>query len=131
MEPRPERCATCRYFCQDVDPESRLYFDPKSGECRKNPPIDHYVWQKTRPYHWCGQWQSKDEGRALVWRPLKTHAFDERPVLLYGKSLQCKHTTMMVGYWNSAYAKWHDDGDRLFDREEFTHWMDLPSPPSS
>ena len=36
---------------------------------------------------------------------------------------------MIIGYWNAAFNKWHDDGDRLFEYDEFTSWMDLPDPP--
>ena len=36
---------------------------------------------------------------------------------------------MVVGYWNSGFKKWHDDGDQLVDRDEITDWMPLPDPP--
>lgn len=127
---RTELCANCRYFCQDLDPESRLYFDEKSGECRRNPPRDNFSWLRTRAYHWCGEWlpQTKEEAS---WQQLSTHPRDEKPVLLYKKDAFCRQYGVIVCYWNAAFNKWHDDGDRLFERNEFTAWKDLPDKPDS
>lgn len=128
METRKECCATCKFFCQEVDPENRLYFDNKSGECRLTPPVDHFVWRKTRPYHWCGEWKAREQ-RARGWQKISGHPNDESAVLLFRKGKFCKQSGMIVGYWNNAFKKWHDDGDQLLDREEITDWMALPEPP--
>jgi hypothetical protein len=128
MPTKQETCATCKFFSQDSDPESRMYFDTKSGECRRRPPRDHFSWTRTRPYHWCGEWRGADE-KALAWQKIASHKKDESPVLLYKKDAFCQQSGMIVGYWNSAFNRWHDDGDRLFDQNEFTEWMALPDPP--
>jgi hypothetical protein len=128
METRAKCCATCRFFCQEVDPENRLYFDSKSGECRAAPPIDHFVWRKTRPYHWCGGWQAQED-KLLVWKKISAHPQDDTPVILYRKDRFCKQSGMVIGYWNADFKKWHDDGDQLIDREDITGWIPLPEPP--
>jgi hypothetical protein len=130
MDRKRQQCANCRYFCQDIDPENRLYFDEKSGECRRYPPRDNFAWLRTRAYHWCGEWESKAQKDA-GWQRLSSHPMDERPVLLYKKDAFCRRSGVIVGYWNSAFAKWHDDGDRLFEFNEFTAWRELPEPPES
>ena len=56
---RRQLCSNCRFYCQDVDPENRLYFDERSGECRRNPPRDNFSWLRSRSYHWCGEWQPR------------------------------------------------------------------------
>jgi len=125
---KKEVCANCRFFCQEVDPENRPYFDEKSGECRRHPPRDNFSWMRTRAYHWCGEWAAKTE-KPLGWQSLSAHPQDERPVLLYQKGALCRRAGMIVGYWNTAFGKWHDDGDRLFEFHDFTAWMELPSAP--
>ncbi len=105
-----------------------MYFDDKSGECRRSPPRDHFTWQRTRSYHWCGEWRATEDDKP-DWQKLATHKKDANPVLLYRKDALCRQSGMIVGYWNSAFNKWHDDGDRLFDFTEFTDWMPLPAPP--
>jgi Protein of unknown function (DUF551) len=128
MVAKTKCCATCRFFCQEIDPENRLYFDGKSGECRANPPADHFIWKKTRPYHWCGMWQAP-ENKELMWSKISMHTQDEHPVLLFRRGKFCKQAGMVVGYWNSGFKKWHDDGDQLIDHNEITDWMPLPDPP--
>ncbi len=128
IKKRAKVCATCRYFCQEVDPENRLYFDEKSGECRATPPVDHFVWKKTRLYHWCGSWEAQEE-QQLIWKKISLHPQDGNPVLLYRKGKFCKQSGVVVGYWNAAFNKWHDDGDQLIDRDGITEWMPLPEPP--
>jgi hypothetical protein len=123
-------CANCRYFCQDVDTENRFYFDDKSGECRRHPPRENFSWFRTRAYHWCGEWQPQGT-RAAVWQRLSTHPKTDQAVLLYKAGAFCRQSGMIVGYWNSAFNKWHDDGDRLFEYGDFTAWMELPEPPES
>jgi hypothetical protein len=129
MQSRTKTCANCCFFCQDVDPESRLYFDSKSGECRATPPIDHFVWRKTRPYHWCGGWQAVEDKLPASWAKIGAHPKDDKPVLLYRENRFCKQAGMVIGYWNSSFKKWHDDGDQLIGSEEITDWMQLPEPP--
>lgn len=121
-------CASCRYYCQDIDPENRLYYDDKSGECRRHPPQSNFVWYRTRPLHWCGEWERQTE-KPPSWQRISTHAKDSKPVLLYKKDEFCKQSGMLVGYWNARFNKWHDDGDRLFEHNEFSHWVALPEPP--
>jgi Protein of unknown function (DUF551) len=128
MQTRMARCATCRYFCQEVEPENRAYFDSKSGECRLEPPVDHFVWKKTRPYHWCGQWAAPEE-KQLMWNKISAHSQDEAPVILFRKGKFCKQSGMVIGYWHKGFKKWHDDGDQLIDFDEITDWMVLPEPP--
>jgi hypothetical protein len=128
MQSRSKCCATCRFFCQDVDPESRLYFDANSGECRAYPPSDHFVWKKTRPYHWCGGWGAREE-KQPGWNKTATHPKDAKPVILYREKRFCKQAGMVIGYWNASFEKWHDDGDQLIDSGEITDWMPLPAPP--
>jgi hypothetical protein len=123
-------CGTCRFFCQDIDPENRNYFDAKSGECRRSPPRDNFSWSKTRSYHWCGDWQPYS-GKLAGWQRLSSHPRDDRPVLLYKKDGFCRQSGVIVGYWNSAFGKWHDDGDQLFEHNEFIAWMELPEPPDT
>jgi hypothetical protein len=130
METKHDCCATCRFFCQEVDPENRLYFDSKSGECRFAPPRDHFVWLKTRLYHWCGQWQSKED-RVRTWQKTSAHADGDEAVLLFRKDAFCQGGGMIVGYWNKGFKKWHDGGDQLLEREQISHWMTLPDPPVS
>jgi hypothetical protein len=130
IDRKTQLCSNCRFFCQDVDPENRYYFDEKSGECRRNPPHDNFAWVRTRSYHWCGDWQAQGS-KPGGWQRLSTHPRDERPVLLYKKDGFCRQSGMIVGYWNTAFGKWHDDGDRLFQPGEFTAWMELPDPPES
>lgn|GEM_PF-4545945 len=130
METRAECCANCRFFCQEVDAENRLYYDSKSGECRSGPPRDHFVWLKTRTYHWCGQWQSK-ERRVLSWRKVSSHPNNEEAVLLYRKQSFCNQSGIIVCTWNRSFNKWHDGGDQLFDREYVSDWMPLPEVPES
>jgi hypothetical protein len=130
LERKKELCSNCQFFCQDVDPENRLYFDEKSGECRRNPPRDNFSWHRTRAYHWCGEWQGKTSG-AAGWQRMSAHPKDSRPVLLFKKGGFCRQSGVIVGYWNTAFNKWHDDGDRLFEFNEFTAWMYLPAPPES
>lgn len=130
MDRNKQLCSNCRFFCQDVDPENRLYFDERSGECRRNPPRDNFSWQRARSYHWCGEWRSRGEGPA-GWQRMSEHPKDARPVLLYKKGAHCRQSGMIVAYWNAAFGKWHDDGDRLFEAGEFTAWMDLPMPPDA
>jgi hypothetical protein len=121
-------CATCRFYCQEIDPENRLYFDENSGECRRHPPQSNFVWFKTRPAHWCGEWQARSE-KSRTWQRVSTHSKDDRPVLLYKRGAFCKQSGMVVGYWNARFNKWHDDADGLFEHDDFSHWMDLPEPP--
>lgn len=128
IERKNQLCANCRYYCQDGDSENRLYFDEKSGECRRNPPHGNFSWFRTRSHHWCGEWEAQGSARAR-WARLSTHPRDDRPVLLYRKGGFCRQSGMIVAYWNSAFGKWHDDGDRLFEYNEFTGWMELPEPP--
>jgi hypothetical protein len=130
IDRKTQLCANCRFFCQDVDPENRYYFDEKSGECRRNPPHDNFAWVRTRSYHWCGDWQPPS-AKAAGWQRLSSHPRDNRPVLLYKKDGFCRQSGMIIGYWNAAFGKWHDDGDRLFENGEFTAWMELPDPPES
>jgi hypothetical protein len=130
IDRKTQLCSNCRFFCQDVDPENRYYFDEKSGECRRNPPHDNFAWVRTRSYHWCGDWQAQGL-KPGGWQRLSTHPRDERPVLLYKRDGFCRQSGMIVGYWNTAFGKWHDDGDRLFEPGEFTAWMELPDPPES
>ena len=125
---RKQLCSSCRFFCQDVDPEKRLYFDEKSGECRRHPPQDNFSWLRTRSFHWCGEWQPQSES-STDWQRLSSHPLDDRPALLYKRDAFCRQAGVIVGYWNAAFSKWHDDGDRLFEHAEFTAWMDLPKPP--
>ncbi|MEJ2118202.1 MAG: DUF551 domain-containing protein [Alphaproteobacteria bacterium] len=129
IDNKQQRCANCRYFCQDVDPESRLYFDEKSGECRRRPPHNNFSWWRTRSYHWCGEWEERADIKKRAWQRLSAHPRNEQPVLLYKRGALCKQSGMIVAYWNAAFSKWHDDGDRLFEYGEFTNWMDLPEPP--
>jgi hypothetical protein len=131
MDPKKQFCSNCRFFCQDADSESRLYYDEKSGECRRQPPHANFSWVRTRPHHWCGEWQPRALGPATVWQRLSAHPKDDRPVLLYKHGAFCRQSGMIVAYWNSAFGKWHDDGDRLFEYNEFVAWMELPKPPSS
>ena len=128
IERQQQSCATCRFYCQTIDPENRLYFDENSGECRRHPPRGSYIWHKTRPTHWCGEWQPQSE-KARTWQRVATHGKDDAPVLLYKKGAFCKQSGMLIGYWNARFNKWHDDGDRLFEHDEFSHWMALPEPP--
>lgn len=124
------RCANCRYFCQEIDPENRAYFDDRSGECRRRPPHNNFAWCRTRLYHWCGDWEAQT-AQAPGWQRVTSHPKNDRPVLLYRKGAFCKQSGMFVGYWNPAFGKWHDDGDRLLEYNEFTHWSNLPEPPES
>jgi hypothetical protein len=128
IDQKKPACATCRFYCHSIDPENRLYFDESSGECRRNPPHNSFAWHKTRPEHWCGEWQPQAD-KVRAWQRIGTHAKDEKPVLLYKKGAFCKQSGLMVGYWNARFNKWHDDGDRLFEHDEFSHWMALPEPP--
>ena len=128
MKRRSQLCSNCRYFCQDVDSENRLYFDDKSGECRRHPPRDNFSWLRTRSYHWCGDWEG-DAKISSGWQKLSTHPRNDGAVLLYKKDSLCRQSGMIVAYWNSAFSKWHDDGDRLFEHNEFSAWMDLPEKP--
>jgi hypothetical protein len=128
IDQKAPSCATCRFYCQTIDPENRLYFDENSGECRRHPPHGSFVWHKTRPQHWCGEWRPQAE-RVRSWERIATHAKDDKPVLLYKKGAFCKQSGMLVGYWNARFNKWHDDGDRLFEHDEFSHWIALPEPP--
>lgn len=128
IDRRKQLCANCSFYCQDVDPENRLYFDDKSGECRRNPPHGNFAWFRTRSYHWCGEWQSRS-ARVTSWQRPATHPKDDHPVLLYKRDAFCRQNGMIVGYWNNAFGKWHDDGDQLFEPTEFTAWIDLPEPP--
>jgi hypothetical protein len=128
MHARNEVCATCRFFCQDIDPESRLYFDAKSGECRFGPPRDHFIWQKTKLFHWCGQWQSKESG-ARGWQKISARSDGDEALLLFRRNSFCRESGMIVGYWNKGFKKWHDGGDQLLEREQISHWMQLPEPP--
>jgi hypothetical protein len=130
METRHECCANCRYFCQQIDPENRLYFDEKTGECRAGPPRDHFVWLRTRLYHWCGQWQPKED-RVRQWLKTSAHKDGDEAVLLFRKGAFCQQSGFIVGYWNSGFSRWHDGGDQLLEREQISHWMKLPDPPSS
>ena len=130
MEARQECCATCHFFCQDLDPDNMLYFDNKSGECRISPPKDHFVWLKTRPYHWCGQWQPK-ERRAAQWQQASSETNKNEAVLLFQPDTFCQSAGMIVGYWNAIFNKWHDGGDKLMEKEKITHWMSLPKPPTT
>lgn len=125
---RQQSCATCRFFCQETDPENRAYFDENSGECRRKPPHSNFAWVRTRIYHWCGEWQPHEE-KTRSWQRITTHPRDERPLLVYKNGGFCRQSGMMVVYWNAAFNKWHDDGDRLFEKSEFSDWMDLPDPP--
>jgi hypothetical protein len=131
MDRKTQHCSNCRFFCQDVDPENRLYFDERSGECRRNPPRDNFSWTRARSYHWCGEWSGKGGGAPTGWQRMSAHPKDARPVLLYKSGAHCRQSGMIVGYWNAAFGKWHDDGDRLFEAGEFTAWMDLPEPPDA
>jgi hypothetical protein len=128
MKSRHECCATCKFYCQEDDPENRMYFDSKSGECRRAPPRDHFTWTRTRSYHWCGEWQGREE-RAAIWQKIPAHERDAKPVLLYRQDDFCQQAGMIVAYWNAAFNRWHDDGERLFEFNEFTAWMSLPEPP--
>jgi hypothetical protein len=128
MDRKNQLCGNCRFFCQDVDPENRLYFDEKSGECRRRPPQGNFSWFRTRAYHWCGEWEGRS-GKAAGWQRLSAHPKDDRAVLLFKKGAFCRQSGMIVGYWNAAFGKWHDDGDRLFEHNEFTAWTELPDPP--
>jgi hypothetical protein len=127
---KQQLCSNCRFFCQDIDPENRLYFDDRSGECRRNPPRDNFSWMRTRSNHWCGEWKGKGE-TATGWQRISAHPKDSRAVLLYKKDSLCRRSGVIVGYWNAAFGKWHDDGDRLFEANEFTAWMELPSAPEN
>lgn len=128
VDRKTQTCANCRFFCQEIDPENRLYFDEKSGECRRHPPRDNFSWFRTRAYHWCGDWQARGE-KSAGWQRMSSHPLDERPVLLYKRDAFCRQSGVIVGYWNAAFGKWHDDGDRLFEFGEFTAWMELAPPP--
>jgi hypothetical protein len=128
VDRKTQTCANCRFFCQEIDPENRLYFDEKSGECRLHPPRDNFSWFRTRAYHWCGDWQARGE-KSAGWQRMSSHPLDERPVLLYKRDAFCRQSGVIVGYWNAAFGKWHDDGDRLFEFGEFTAWMELAPPP--
>lgn len=128
MNKRTAFCANCKFFCQDVDPDNRLYFDEKAGECRALPPSDNFVWKKTRLHHWCGHWQPSQEIQ-VQWAKTEDHNGSSKPVLLYRNQSFCKNSGFIVGYWNEAFNKWHDGGDQLFDRDHATHWMILPKPP--
>ena len=129
VDRKTQTCANCRFFCQEIDPENRLYFDEKSGECRRHPPRDNFSWFRTRAYHWCGDWQARGE-QSAGWQRMSSHPRDDRPVLLYKRDAFCRQSGVIVGYWNAAFGKWHDDGDRLFEYGEFTAWMELPPPDS-
>ncbi len=135
MKQKHDICANCRFFCQTSDPESRQYFDDRSGECRRHPPRDHFIWTRTRVHHWCGEW-SERASQPQTWQKISDHDKSSYPVLLYkkpstvGQSLPLQ-SGIIVGYWNAAFNKWHDGADRLFDREDFSHWMPLPDPPKS
>ncbi len=128
MKSNAEYCATCRFYCQDGDPEDRLYYDTKTGECRRNPPQTHFVWHRVRPVQWCGEWQAKG-GKVRHWQKIATHPKDSAPVLLFKRGEFCKGGGVVVAYWNAGFNKWHDDGDRLFAFDDATHWMELPEPP--
>jgi hypothetical protein len=128
IDRKQQRCANCRYFCQDTDPENRMYYDDKSGECRRHPPTANFAWNRTRLYHWCGEWEGAS-ANTLKWQRLSTHPRTSEPVLLYRRGAFCKQSGMFVAYWNASYTKWHDDSDRLFENSEFTHWANLPIPP--
>lgn len=64
---RPDRCETCRWWNRE-----RRKDDDKHGECRRFPPTVPYMeeqiiqnqfkalWPDTKPRHWCGEWQGKD-----------------------------------------------------------------------
>ncbi len=128
IDHKQQCCDNCRFFCQNTDVENRLYFDENSGECRRHPPHNSFVWHKTRPLHWCGEWQPLSE-ITRSWQRISTHAKDDAPVLLYKKGAFCRQSGMLVGYWNARFSKWHDDGDRLFEHDEFSHWIALPYAP--
>jgi hypothetical protein len=130
MESRHEVCGNCRFFCQDVDPENRLYFDSKSGECRAAPPRDHFIWPKTKLFHWCGHFQTKN-AVPREWRKTSAHGGDDKTALLYRSGSFCQQAGIVVGYWNQGFKKWHDGGDLLLEREYISHWMVLPEAPSS
>jgi hypothetical protein len=123
-----EYCATCRFYCQDGDPEDLLYYDTQTGECRRTPPHTHFVWHRVRPLQWCGEWQAKG-GAAPAWRKISTHPKTGTPVLLYRRGDFCKGCGVVVAYWNTAFNKWHDGGDRLFEFDDATDWMELPQAP--
>jgi hypothetical protein len=129
MQTRNEVCATCRFFCQEIDPESRLYFDAKSGECRLGPPRDHFVWQRTKLFHWCGQWRPKDVD-ARGWQRINACSDGDEALLLFRKHSFCQGAGMIIGYWNRGFKKWHDGADQLLEREQVSHWMALPDPPA-
>ncbi len=131
IERRKQLCSNCRFYCQEVDSENRLYFDEKSGECRRSPPRDNFSWLRTRSYHWCGEWQPHGGQTTAEWRRMSEHTGDDRPVLLYKQGAFCRKAGTIVGYWNAAFGKWHDDGDRLFEHDDFTAWMELPGQPRS
>jgi hypothetical protein len=128
LSPKHQRCGNCRFFCQDPDPENRLYFDEKSGECRRSPPHTNFTWCRTRLQHWCGEWQPQTD-KMQDWQRISAHPRDGRPAILYRRGGFCRQSGMIIGYWNAPFNKWHDDGDRLFEYNEFTAWMDLPDPP--
>jgi hypothetical protein len=128
MKRRTRFCSNCRHFCQEIDPQNRLYFDEKSGECRRNPPRDNFSWMRTRAYHWCGEWEAEGQ-KTDNWQRMSDHPKDERAVLLYKKDAFCRHSGVIVAYWNTSFGKWHDDGDRLFEYGEFSAWMELPEKP--
>lgn len=129
MKKNTQICAACRFYCQDGDPEDRLYYDTQTGECRRQPPSGHFVWHRVRPAHWCGEWQARAGKAAREWRKIGTHPKDGKPVLLFKRGEFCKGGGVVVAYWNAAFNKWHDDGDRLFEFNDATDWMELPEPP--
>lgn len=129
LERKRETCSNCRFYSQEVDPEQRFYYDDRSGECRRNPPTNNFVWFRTRPTSWCGEWQPATEKDLRVWQRVSTHLKDAAPVLLYKRGAFCKQSGMMIGYWNARFSKWHDDADLLFEHDEFSHWIALPEPP--
>jgi hypothetical protein len=79
-------------------------------------------------FHWCGNWEEQS-GKSRNWARLTTPPATDRAVLLYKKGGMCRNSGVAITYWSAAFNKWHDDGDRLFEYNEFTHFMDLPESP--
>lgn len=79
-------------------------------------------------FHWCGNWEEQS-GKSRNWARLTAPPETDRAVLLYKKGGMCRNSGVAIAYWSAAFNKWHDDGDRLFEYNEFTHFMDLPKSP--